>query len=70
MFLNENGVMVLIVDPFTVIPAIPIREEFSHWSKRKIRREILEAENWKLKMVSLPFFKTQLRKQYEYFEHL
>jgi hypothetical protein len=39
------------VDPFTVIPAIPIGEEFSHWSKRKIRTEILEAENWKLKRV-------------------
>jgi hypothetical protein len=47
-----GGGDMLAVDPFTVIPAIPVGEEFTHWSKRKIRKEILEAENWKLKMVS------------------
>ena len=31
-------------DPFHVIPAIPIKKEYSEWTKNKIRREILEAE--------------------------
>jgi len=31
-------------DPFTIIPGIPISEKFKHWTKSKIRLEILEAE--------------------------
>ena len=31
-------------DPFTIIPGIPISEKFKHWTKSKIRSEILEAE--------------------------
>ncbi|XP_023326537.1 uncharacterized protein LOC111699967 [Eurytemora carolleeae] len=38
------------VDPFLVVPAIPVLEEFNGWSKPKIRREILQAENWRLQM--------------------
>ena len=36
------------VDPFLLVPAIPILEEFKHWTKPRIRKEILEAENWSL----------------------
>jgi len=31
-------------DPFTIIPGIPIKEEFKGWTKSRIRSEILEAE--------------------------
>lgn len=40
-------------DPFHVIPAIPIKKEYSEWTKTKIRREILEAETADLMEESL-----------------
>ena len=32
-------------DPFTIVPGIPIKEKFKHWTKSKIRSEIIDAEN-------------------------
>eukprot|EP00092_Neocalanus_flemingeri_P000078 GFUD01000080.1.p1 GENE.GFUD01000080.1~~GFUD01000080.1.p1 ORF type:complete len:1171 (-),score=266.56 GFUD01000080.1:163-3675(-) len=38
-------------DPFTIVPGIPIKENFKNiWTKSKIRSEILEAETGDLRM--------------------
>jgi len=31
-------------DPFTIIPGIPVKEDFKNWTKSRIRSQILEAE--------------------------
>ena len=41
-------------DPFTVIPAIPILEEYKDkWPKSRIRKEIFAAESSDLMQVSV-----------------
>ena len=39
-------------DPFIVVPALPMGQEFRHWTNTKIRREILNAETKQLTEVS------------------
>ena len=44
-------------DPFTIIPGIPIKDNFKDWTKSRIRSEILEAETGDLLHVSHIYFK-------------
>ena len=47
-------------DPFLIVPGIPVNRKYrDSWSHRRIRREILQADNQTLNKVSCCFWKIQ-----------